>query len=137
LGKGEELSGGRSKRNILADAFESLVGSIYLDGGIDPAARFIMDKLGRIIKTAVSGNLHYDYKTMLQEHVQSHNLGALVYELVEVTGPEHDQRFCSRAVIDARHYPSGGGRSRKQSEQKAAENALKEMKIIDRKGNDI
>ncbi len=136
LGKGEELSGGRDKKNILADAFESLVGGIYLDGGFEAAARFVMDKLDAIIHTAVAGRLHYDYKTMLQEYVQSHNLGALTYELVGITGPEHDQRFCSRAVVNAYAYPSGSGRSRKQSEQQAAQNALEEMQIIGLKGSD-
>ncbi len=69
--------------------------------------------------------------------MQSHGLGALLYELVDVTGPEHDQRFCSRAVINAHAYPSGTGRSRKQSEQQAAENALKELKIIGLKGSGV
>lgn len=136
LGKGEELSGGRDKKNILADAFESLTGSIYLDGGIDVVRDFIMDKLANIIKTAIEGSLLYDYKTMLQEYVQSQDLGALSYALVEITGPEHDQRFSSQAVVNAHAYSVGNGRSRKQSEQKAAENALKEMKIIGLKGSD-
>ena len=131
LGKGEELSGGRDKKNIMADAFESMIGAIYLDGGYSSAERFVMDKLADIIQRAASGRLTYDFKTTLQEYVQANAMGELSYELICVTGPEHDQTFTSRAVIGGEAYGEARGHNRKQSEQNAAELVLRGLKIID------
>ena len=125
LGRGEQMNGGNKKKNIIADAFESLIGAIYLDGGYDCAKEFIMKTLGEITQKAISGKLTYDFKTMLQECIQSKNSGELSYELVEVKGPDHNQTFYSRAVIGDRKYEIAKGHSRKQSEQNAAEIALK------------
>jgi len=131
LGKGEELSGGREKKNIIADAFESVIGAVYLDGGYAAAETFILDKLGPIIENSVKGLLTYDFKTMLQEYVQSKSMGELSYQLIKVTGPEHDQTFYSRVVINDTGYAAAEGHNRKQSEQNAAELVLKELEIID------
>ena len=130
LGKGEELSGGRDKKNIIADAFEALIGAVYMDDGYKTADRFVQDKLESIIKEALHGQLTYDYKTMLQEYVQSENLGELKYELVKVSGPEHEQVFYSCVVIDGKCYQTAKGPNRKQSEQNAAEIVLKKHKVI-------
>ena len=125
LGRGEQMNGGNRKKNIIADAFESLIGAIYLDGGYDCAKDFIMKALGEITQKAISGKLTYDFKTMLQECIQAKNSGELSYELVEVKGPDHNQTFYSRAIIGDRKYEIAKGHSRKQSEQNAAEIALK------------
>ena len=125
LGKGEEHSGGRAKKNILADALESLIGAIYLDGGFEAAENFVRSQHSAIISEALSGSLIYDYKTRLQEYVQSHKLGELVYELIEVSGPEHDRAFTTCAVISGKKYPEATAHNKKQSEHKAAEFALK------------
>jgi ribonuclease-3 len=130
LGKGEQMSGGRGKKNIIADAFESLVGSIYLDGGYEPARLFIMDSLKTVIEMAVSGELTYDYKTTLQELAQSLDAGKLVYELMRIEGPEHDQAFFSRVLLGKRAFNESMGHNRKQSEQNAAEYALRELGVI-------
>lgn len=131
LGKGEELSGGREKKNIIADAFESVIGAVYLDGGYDWAEKFILDKLHKIIEDALKGQLTYDFKTILQEYVQSKSLGELIYQLVKVSGPEHDQTFYSRVVIGNVSYDVAVGHNRKQSEQNAAEIVLRKFEIID------
>ena len=130
LGKGEENNGGRTKRSIIADAFESLIGAIYIDGGLNAAEEFIMDKRDDIIKTAVDGSLRYDYKTLLQEYAQSHEMGDLTYELKRVDGPEHDQVFYSCVKINGCEYPVASGKNRKHSEQNAAKLALEHMKVI-------
>ncbi len=130
LGKGEEHSGGRKKKNILADAFESLIGAIYLDGGFDAADRFILTNHHEVIQRALSGNLTYDYKTMLQEYIQSHELGHLEYKLVNMIGPEHDRTFVSCAVLEDKAFPLAKGHNKKESEQSAAQNALIELKYF-------
>ena len=131
LGKGEELSGGREKKNIIADAFESLIGAIYLDGGYQTAEDFVLKTLMNVIDKAVKGTLTYDFKTTLQEYAQSLEGTELSYELLRTEGPEHEQIFYSRAVLGNRGFTEACGRNRKQSEQNAAENALRELKIID------
>lgn len=120
LGKGEEMSGGRSKKNIIADAMESIIAAIFLDGGYAEAERFILSHHREIIEAAVCGSLKYDYKTTLQEYVQSMKLGELVYELVAETGPDHDKTFTSRAVIGKRTFPESSAHNKKQSENSAA-----------------
>ncbi len=81
LGKGEELSGGREKKNIAVDAFESIIGAIYLDGGYAQAECFVFEQLGNLIQNALHGRLTYDYKTMLQEYAQANDVGDLSYLL--------------------------------------------------------
>ncbi|MDR2520232.1 MAG: ribonuclease III [Eubacteriaceae bacterium] len=131
LGKGEELNGGRTKKNILADTVESVIGAIFLDSGFHAAEKFILRALSAVIAQAMEGSLTYDYKTTLQEYAQSQEGGELVYELIRIEGPEHEQRFFSRAVLGSRRFPEAAGNNRKQSEQNAAENALRELRIID------
>ena len=131
LGKGEELSGGRDKKNIIADAFESLIGAIYLDGGYHTAENFVLKTLMNVIDKAIKGTLTYDFKTTLQEYAQSLEDTELSYELLRTEGPEHEQIFYSRVVLGNRVFRESCGRNRKQSEQNAAENALRELKIID------
>lgn len=125
LGKGEEHSGGRKKKNILADALESLIAAIYLDGGFAAAEEFVRNQHRAIISEALSGQLVYDYKTKLQEYVQSHKMGELTYELVQTKGPEHDMEFTTRVVIAGVEYPLATAHNKKQSEHKAAGLALK------------
>ncbi len=131
LGRGELLSGGRNKKNIIADAYESIVGAIYLDGGYDHAKDFVMISLKDIIDKAVSGRLTYDYKTTLQEYVQGKAGETLSYQLISIEGPEHDQTFYSRVIIGSTAYDTASGHNRKQSEQNAAQLALRKLGVID------
>lgn len=130
LGKGEEQSGGRRKKNVLADAFESVLGAIYLDSDYYKAKEIALTLLDGIIKKAIDGKLNYDYKTLLQEYVHSTNIGEFKYEVVSIKGPEHDQVFTSKVLINKEEYGIGEGKNKKESEQHAALNTLKKLKLI-------
>ena len=119
LGKGEDLSGGREKPSILADAMEAVIGAVYLDGGWDAAVGLVMRLLGERIAEAAIGPGGQDYKTRLQE------LGARQfdqlprYEVLD-EGPDHAKRFFATVHLGTRVFGSGEGRSKKQAEQAAA-----------------
>ncbi len=124
LGKGEVHTGGRERPSILADAFESLIAAIYLDGGIEPARSFILHFLTGEEITAEPMN---DYKTMLQEIIQKNPEEHLDYVLVEEFGPAHDRRFTVEVHLNSNVIGKGTGKSKKKAEQQAAKEALKLM----------
>ncbi|MCR4607349.1 MAG: ribonuclease III [Oscillospiraceae bacterium] len=127
LSKGEELSGGRSRISILADTIESIIAAIYLDGGIDAARKFIFDNVLDI--TELNGDEAYnDYKSELQELVQKDADGSVEYNLVSQSGPDHDKRFVFSVSVNGSVMGTGEGRSKKEAEQSAAEEALKTLK---------
>lgn len=117
LSKGEDLTGGRERDSILSDAFEALIGAIYLDGGIEEAGRFIRDHL---LKDVEDKSLFYDAKTILQEMVQSGGNGQLYYKLVRETGPDHNKEFTVETHIGDKVYAAGVGKTKKGAEQVAA-----------------
>lgn len=117
LSKGEDLTGGRERDSILSDAFEAVIGAIYLDGGIEEAKEFIYEFL---LKDVEDKSLFYDAKTILQELVQARNLGKLSYELVEESGPDHSKNFTVRVRISDEIYAFGMGKTKKGAEQIAA-----------------
>ena len=125
LGRGEALSGGRSRPSILADAFEAVVAAVYLDGGINPAkelvTRFILSGL------KPGGQAASDYKTALQELVQKKSGQILTYHLVSESGPDHKKHFTAEVRLNGEVKGTGSGRSKKEAEQQAAQNALEEM----------
>lgn len=129
FGKGEEMTGGRDRDSIIADGVEAIIGSIYLDGGFEPAKAFI---LRFVLNDLESKQLFYDAKSILQEMVQNQKLGELVYELIGEDGPDHDKHFRTHALIDGRVVGSGEGRSKKLAEQNAAYEALLKLKKRDR-----
>ncbi len=114
LGKGEEESMGRKKKNIIADAVEAVIGAIYLDGGIDEARKFITDFLGDIIERSIKGQITYDFKTSLQEFTLKHHMGQPSYSLVETKGPEHDMKFWSKVTIMEMEFFGDEGHNRKE-----------------------
>jgi len=130
LGKGEKHSGGKYKKNIIADCFEAVLGAIYLDSDYETVSKIALNLLSDITKKAVEGKLTYDYKTLLQEYVHSKNIKDFYYELVQIKGPEHDQIFTSKVVINSEDIGSGEGKNKKESEQHAAYNTLKKLKLI-------
>lgn len=130
LGKGEMQSGGKYKKNIIADAFEALIGAVFLDSSYETAKSIIMKLLADIIRKAEAGNLTYDYKSQLQEYVHHRKIKDFSYELVKITGPEHNQLFTSRLLIEGKVYGTGEGRNKKESEQHAALEALKKMGAV-------
>lgn len=128
LGKGEELSGGRQRPSILADSFEAVLGAVYLDGGIDNARQFVLRVMGNIIDGAIGDNRDKDYKTRLQEMVQRHSDGKIVYELLDEFGPDHDKTFVTQVIIGGEAMGQGQGKTKKESEQRAAFMALEKNK---------
>jgi ribonuclease-3 len=124
LGKGEEQGGGRERASVVSDALEALIGAIYLDGGAEAARRFVMDAFNDVITEAVSGASGGDYKTALQERLQSEGRVEIRYLVDKQEGPEHDKVFYVSVLRDGKRIGKGSGRSKKQAEQDAARNAL-------------
>lgn len=125
LGRGEEQTGGREKSSLLADIFEAMLGAVYLDGGIRPARAFVHRHLGRSLhEIGGSTELGDDYKTRLQEVVQSKLQQVPRYRIVSTTGPAHALRFTVDVLVDRRVVGSGSGSTRKAAEQSAAKRAL-------------
>lgn len=124
LGKGEEITGGRQRAALLADAFEALIGAIYLDSGLDEAKKFIYTQMQDLINQCANGKVAMDYKTQLQEIVQSHGDRNIFYKIVGEDGPDHNKHFISQVIIDDEVVGSGRGKSKKEAEQNAAKEAL-------------
>ncbi len=127
LGKGEEANGGRVRPSILSDAMEAIIGSIYLDGGIDEAEGVIMHLLGDIYLKAVEGMLFMDYKTALQEELQKSGDIPIQYKLIESIGPDHSKTFKMSVYANGKIIGTGVGKSKKDAEQMAAKAALEDM----------
>lgn len=124
LSRGEEQTGGRNRKSILCDLFESVLGAMYLDGGIEPAKIFVHRFLLDDVETK---SLFYDAKSTLQEFCQK-NGRKLRYELIDERGPEHNKIFVSDAVIDDKATARGEGSNRKNSEQMAAYKTLLQLR---------
>ena len=125
LGKGEEATGGRNRPSILADAFEALIGAIFLDGGMDNAKRFV-----RRFLDAAHASLK-DYKTLLQEIIQKNPGERLSYVVIGESGPDHDKVFNVEVHLNSNVIGKGTGKSKKQAEQAAAKEALALMGFKD------
>ncbi len=117
MGKGEDLTGGRERDSIISDAFEALIGAIYLDGGFASAKEFIHKF---VFKDLENKQLFYDSKTILQEMVQGSRIGTLTYRLLNEEGPDHNKTFYVEALIDDKVYGTGVGKTKKAAEQEAA-----------------
>ncbi len=127
LGKGEENTGGRDRRSILADAFEALIASIYLDGGLECAREFIM-KFIPSVEVLKSGKLVLgDYKTVLQEIIQQNPEEHIVYEISGEQGAAHEKVFTANVLLNGQVIGTGSGKSKKEAEQAAAKEAISLM----------
>ncbi|GIO41776.1 MULTISPECIES: ribonuclease III [Paenibacillus] len=127
LGKGEELTGGRTRPALLADVFESFIGSLYLDQGLEAVTKFLHSFV--FTQITFDGKLQTtDYKTELQELTQHHNMGALEYRIIEERGPAHEREFVSEVFMEGEGLGRGSGRSKKEAEQQAAAVALERLK---------
>ena len=124
LGKGEDLTGGRTRDSIISDALEALIGAIYLDGGFANAKEFIHRF---VLNDLENKQLFYDSKTILQEVVQAHGL-EVEYELTGEEGPEHDKKFHVIAKAGDLFVVKGTGHTKKAARQQAAYNALLHLK---------
>nr|WP_211177322.1 ribonuclease III [Pseudonocardia acidicola] len=126
LGRGEELTGGRTKASILADATEALIGAVYLQHGLETARQVVHHLFDGLLRSAPLLGAGLDWKTSLQELTASAELGVPEYRIAE-DGPDHLKVFTATAVVGGRELGSGDGRTKKEAEQKAAELAWRTL----------
>ncbi|GKV67768.1 ribonuclease 3 [Sporosarcina sp. NCCP-2716] len=126
LGKGEELTGGRTRPALLADVFEAFIGALYLDQGFDTATDFLERTVFPKIGLGAFSHV-MDYKSRLQEIVQQTNHGQLQYRIVEESGPAHAKKFLTYVELGATKLGEGIGRSKKEAEQEAARQAIQQL----------
>jgi ribonuclease-3 len=124
MGRGEEASGGRERTSTLADAFEALIGALYLDGGLDVAKNFILTQTRADLAKLAEEPVDFNPKGDLQELLQSISPRSPLYELVSQSGPEHEKTFVSEVLWEGIVLGEGTGRSKKQAETAAALEAL-------------
>jgi ribonuclease-3 len=122
LGKGEELSGGRDKTSILADALEAVLGAVYLDRGLGTAGDLVERLFWPRMAAYARGEGDRDYKTGLQE-LAAQDVGTVPHYRVQEHGPDHAKEFTATVLLDGRPYGTGKGRSKKEAEQRAARQA--------------
>lgn len=127
LGKGEELSGGREKPSVLADAYEALLAAIYLDGGLNAARSVILKLHQERFAEPTPGESPEDNKSKLQRLVQSGSTTRPNYHIVEEHGPAHDRTFVAEVRVDGEVLGRGEGRTKKEAQQRAASAALRYM----------
>ena len=131
LGRGEEKTGGRRKHAIIADCYEALIAAIYLDGGIEPAEKFIAREFAALIKearvTGAAASFTDDWKSALQEYLQSGGRGLPVYRLAGEVGPDHRKSFVVEVMVDGEPLAKAEGRSKKEAAQLAARAALERL----------
>lgn len=128
LGKSEQLSGGKNRPAILADSVEAVIAAIYIDGGIEPAEKFIIENLKKEIEQASEHVGIKDHKTVLQEKLQIHGDVKIEYEIIKETGPDHDKSFEAQVKCNGKILAKGKGKSKKEAEMQAAKKALEELK---------
>lgn len=124
MSKGEEITGGRQRPALLADAVEAVIAAVYLDQGMEEAKAFVIENFQDIIDMANKNEIVLDYKTSLQEILQENGEIEIKYEMIRYEGPPHRRKFYSKVVIDDLTMGKGEGYSKKESEQLAAKDAL-------------
>ena len=122
LGKGEEATGGRDKASILADTMEALIGTVFISCGVEGAGRFVHHHFDPLIEAASNLGAGLDWKTSLQEMASLSSLGSPDYQVAE-RGPDHEKEFHAKVVFGDQVLGEGHGRSKKQAEQEAAQQA--------------
>ncbi|MBI3754182.1 MAG: ribonuclease III [Deltaproteobacteria bacterium] len=129
LGKGEELTGGRDKASILADAYEAVIAAVYLDGGFAKAFSLVAGQFSSLIQEVSVAEIARDYKTELQEETQELFKISPKYQLISDIGPEHDKIFEVEVLIYDKVFGKGRGKSKKEAEQKAAMEAMERLRL--------
>ena len=127
MSKGEELTGGRERISIQADAVEAVIAAVYLDKGIGFVRDFILLHFEEIIKKAINNEIILDFKTKLQEFLQKDGEVSIHYELIKHEGPPHRRKFFTNVVIENNIMGEGCGYSKKEAEQNAAKQALMKL----------
>ncbi len=129
MSSAEEATGGRSRKSILSDAFEALIGAIYLDIGVRAASRIVRKSLASAMKQVGTANYHGDFKSALQERTQSTHRRIPVYEIVDEQGADHLKRFIAEVKVGGEFLGHGSGNTKKEAEQAAAQAALMKLKV--------
>jgi ribonuclease-3 len=127
LGKGEELTGGRNRDSVLADAFEAVIGSVLVDGGIPAAEKYVLGLMTDEINALRDSFMFMDFKTRLQEIVQKTSKLPLKYTIVGESGPDHGKVFEAEVLHDGVILGRGTGHSKKEAEQEAAKAAISKI----------
>ncbi|MFZ5844951.1 MAG: ribonuclease III [Patescibacteria group bacterium] len=127
LSRGEEASGGRTNSSLLADAFEALLGAIFLDQGIEACQKFLTVYLFPKTRQIVEMKTYLDYKSLLQEVIQEDLRISPAYRLVKSEGPDHAKTFWMEVLVGDRVLGQGKGRSKQEAEQAAAQSALEKI----------
>ncbi len=130
LGKGEEITGGRQKKAILADAVEAVIGALYLDSGYENAEKLVKQLIVPEIRKVQADKGNKDYKTTLQEFYQKKYKVCPKYELIKVSGPEHDKTFSMKVHLGDVSYGPASGKTKKGAEQAAAKEACSALGLI-------
>jgi ribonuclease III len=132
LGRGEELTGGRAKSSVLADALEAVIGALYIGNGM-PAVMGLVDRFfGEALDGVATGSQGHDYKSLLQEDAQSRLKAAPRYRVVSEAGPDHSKVFEVEVTIGTEVFARSTGRSKKEAEQSAAQKTLALLAELDR-----
>mgnify|MGYP002303602279 FL=1 len=127
LGKSEKMSGGKTRPAILADSVEAIIAAMFLDGGLEPVKKFIIENLKDDIESATKHVGIKDYKTVLQEKLQEHGEVLIQYNIINEKGPDHDKSFDSEVKCNGKVLATGSGKSKKQAEMQAAKKALEKL----------
>lgn len=127
LGKSEIKSGGNKRPAILADSVEAVIAAIYLDGGLEPAKKFIIENLKEEIELATKHVGQKDYKTVLQEDLQKNGDVKIEYKIINEKGPDHDKTFEAQVALNGKILATGIGKSKKEAEMHAAKKALEDL----------
>jgi ribonuclease-3 len=127
LGRGEAASGGRERDSILADAFEAIIGAVYIDGGFAAASACVHNMLAGELETLAGGEFGRDHKTLLQEIAQRGGEGRISYEVTGESGPDHSKTFTVDVSVNDVILGTGSGRSKKEAEQNAARLAVEKL----------
>ncbi|BDG35111.1 ribonuclease III [Parageobacillus sp. VR-IP] len=131
LGKGEELTGGRTRPALLADVFEAFIGALYLDQGMDAVVQFLGQTIFPKVDEGAFSHV-MDFKSQLQELVQRDGIGVLEYTILEEKGPAHNKEFVSRVSLNGKELGIGVGKSKKEAEQHAAQMALETLRTLEK-----
>jgi ribonuclease III len=127
LGNGEEQTGGREKPTNLADAFEALIGALYLDHGLNIARDFILSQFAVHLKTIKLKGIGRNYKALLQEFTQARHKQLPAYRIVEASGPDHDKSFVIEVSLGNRILGTGSGKNKRAAEMEAARSAWEKL----------
>lgn len=133
LGRGEEMSGGRTKKAMLSDAFEALIAAVYLDGGMGPARTFILRFVLADGAIGSGGDLNHrpDFKTTLQELARARKLPLPRYEVIRQSGPEHAKIFTVQVTLGREYCAQGEGSTKKTASQRAARRVVETLSVVE------